>query len=127
LKKANFKRTKGSVESEISKAMTQWEKEYLGRGSVSAKADILRDMIIVTLRGILTPAEYSLCETKQGLINIKKNRTDLVESGVEMLRRLIFDITGEVVVSFHTDLSTRTGERIMVFRLENDLEKKFLE
>ena len=127
MKKANFKRTKGSVESEISKAMTQWEKEYLGRGSVSAKADILRDMIIVTLRGILTPAEYSLCETKQGLINIKKNRTDLVESGVEMLRRLIFDITGEVVVSFHTDLSTRTGERIMVFRLENDLEKKFLE
>ncbi|WP_143521126.1 Na-translocating system protein MpsC family protein, partial [Pseudomonas sp. 2995-1] len=46
------KRTKGSIEAEISKALTQWEKDYLGRGSVSVKTDILRDMIIVTLQGI---------------------------------------------------------------------------
>ena len=45
--------TKGSCESEISKAVTQWEKEYLGRGSLSVKTDILRNMIIIDLQGIL--------------------------------------------------------------------------
>lgn len=116
--------TKGSLEAEISKALTQWEKDFLGRGSVSVKTDILRDMVIVALNGILTPAEYKLCDTKEGLLSVKRMRSDLVESGREKLCQLIRDLTGEEVVSFHTDISTRTGERIMVFRLHSDLQKK---
>ncbi|MFV9510821.1 DUF2294 domain-containing protein [Tepidibacillus sp. LV47] len=116
--------TKGSLEAEIGKALTQWEKDFLGRGSVSVKTDILRDMVVVTLNGILTPAEYKLCDTKEGLLSVKRIRSDLVESGREKLYQLIRDLTGEEVVSFHTDLSTRTGERIMVFRLYSDLQKK---
>lgn len=118
-------KSKGMVESEISRALTQWEKDYLGRGSLTVKSDILRDMIIVTLRGILTPAEYSLCSDKEGVLSIKRNRTSLVESGIKDLREIILDITGLEVVSFHTDISTRTGERVMVFRLSSDLEKVF--
>lgn len=117
-------KSKGTIESEISKALTQWEKDYLGRGSLTVKSDILRDMIIVTLRGILTPAEYSLCQDKDGLLSIKNTRTSLVESGVEELKQIIFTITGFEVVSFHTDLSTRTGERVIVFRLSDDLGNK---
>lgn len=116
--------TKGSLEAEIGKALTQWEKDFLGRGSVSVKTDILRDMVVVALNGILTPAEYKLCDTKEGLLSVKRIRSDLVESGREKLYQLIRDLTGEEVVSFHTDISTRTGERIMVFRLYSDLQKK---
>ncbi len=56
-----MKRTKGEIEAEISKAITQWEKDFLGRGSLSVKSDILRDMVIISLQGILTPAEYRVC------------------------------------------------------------------
>jgi uncharacterized protein YbcI len=122
----NSKWTKGSLEAEISKALTQWEKDFLGRGSVSVKTDILRDMVVVALNGILTPAEYKLCDTKEGLLSVKRIRSDLVESGREKLCQLIRDLTGEELVSFHTDISTRTGERIMVFRLSSDLQKKLL-
>ncbi|EPZ52675.1 MULTISPECIES: DUF2294 domain-containing protein [Alicyclobacillus] len=118
-------KSKGTIESEISRALTQWEKDYLGRGSLQVKSDILRDMIIVTLRGVLTPAEYSLCKDKEGLMSIKNIRTSLVESGVEDLKDMILNITGFEVVSFHTDISTRTGERIMVFRLSSDLSSTF--
>lgn len=120
-----MKKSKGFIEAEISKAITQWEKDFLGRGSVSVKTDILRDMVIVSLKGILTPAEYSLCETKDGLLSIKRIRSELVESGINELNELIFSITGIDVKSFHTDISTRTGERIMIFRLSVDLEKEF--
>ncbi|RBW67430.1 DUF2294 domain-containing protein [Bacillus taeanensis] len=120
-----MKKTKGAVEAEISKALTQWEKDFLGRGSVSVKTDILRDMIVITLRGILTPAEYSLCKTKEGALSIKRNRSDLVESGKEELKNIIFMITGEEAQTFHTDISTKSGERVMIFKLDSDLEKSF--
>ncbi|WLR54781.1 DUF2294 domain-containing protein [Mesobacillus subterraneus] len=119
-------KSKGSVESDISKAITQWEKDYLGRGSVSVKTDILRDLVIVSLQGVLTPAEYSVCETKEGMLTVKKTRSELVESGLGTLKEIIFTNSGEQVKSFHTDISSRTGERVMVFKLDNDLEKKFL-
>ncbi|NUJ41226.1 DUF2294 family protein, partial [Pseudoalteromonas sp. 0303] len=42
-------KTKGELEDQISRALTQWEKEYLGRGPLSVKTDILRNMVIVQL------------------------------------------------------------------------------
>lgn len=115
--------TKGQLEAEISKALTQWEKDFLGRGSVRVKTDLLRDMVIVGLQGILTPAEYRLAQTMDGLLSVKKIRSDLVESGREELRRIIEELTGSAVSSFHTDISTKTGERMMVFKCDRDLEK----
>ncbi|MCD8809012.1 DUF2294 domain-containing protein [Mammaliicoccus sciuri] len=117
--------TKGACESKISKAITQWEKEYLGRGSLSVKTDILRDMIIVDLQGVLTPAEYSVCETQEGLLSIKRTRSKLVESDMDHLYQLIFDITQQDVKSFHTDLSSRTGERMMIFKMHHNIEELF--
>lgn len=119
-------RSKGFIESQISKVVTQWEKDFLGLGSLTVKTDILRDMIIVTLGGILTPAEYSLCGTKEGMLSIKKIRSDLVESGLEDLKEIILNITKQKVKIFHTDISTRTGERVMVFKLYEDYEKKLI-
>lgn len=117
-------KTKGELEAEISKVLTHWEKTYLGRGSVSVKADILRDMVVVVLRGILTPAEYAVCKDKEGLLSIKEMRNTLVESGIEELKEAISNLTGLKVQSFYTDLSTVTGERVMVFKLAEDLQSK---
>ncbi|HCG75527.1 MULTISPECIES: DUF2294 domain-containing protein [Staphylococcus] len=119
-----MKKTKGIYEAEISKAITQWEKDFLGRGSLSVKTDILRDMVIINLQGILTPAEYRVCKTNEGLLNIKRTRSELVESGQEDLNNIIYDLIGLKVVSFHSDLSTVTGERVIVFKLEDNFEKR---
>lgn len=51
-------------------------------------------------------------------------RNSLVESGVEEIKEAILTITGIEVVSFYSDLSTITGERIMVFKLSEDLQSK---
>lgn len=118
-------KSKGAYEAEISTAITQWEKDFLGRGSLSVKTDILRDMIIVNLQGVLTPAEYRVCETQEGLLNIKRTRSELVESGQDDLMQLILDITGISVNSFHSDLSTITGERVIVFKLEDNFERLY--
>ena len=118
-----MKKTRDIYESELSKPITQWEKDFLGRGSLSVRIDILRDMVIVSLQGILTPAEYRVCKTNEGLLNIKRTRSELVESGEEDLSRIIKDLTGLNVKSFHSDLSTITGERVMIFKLEDRFDK----
>ncbi|KGR76984.1 DUF2294 domain-containing protein [Ureibacillus sinduriensis] len=121
-----MEKTKGVLEAEISKVLTHWEKNYLGRGSVSVKSDILRDMVVVVLRGILTPAEYSVCKDKEGLLSIKEMRNTLVESGIDELKEAITNLTGLEVLSFYTDISTVTGERVMVFKLSEDLQSRLL-
>ncbi|MDE5414247.1 DUF2294 domain-containing protein [Alkalihalobacterium chitinilyticum] len=115
--------TKESFEVEISNSITEWEMNYLGCESVSVQVDILRDMIIVTLEGVLTPAEYTLCDTKEGMLSVKKIRSKLIESGIDDIKEIISKITGEKVKSFHTDICSHTGERVMVFKLLNNLEK----
>jgi Uncharacterized conserved protein len=112
------------MEDKISRALTQWEKEYLGRGPVSVKTDIVRNMVIVLLRGILTPAERKLSNNLDGMLSIKKIRSDLVESGNPELKALLAELTGSEVVSFHTDISTRTGERVILFMMADNLEER---
>ncbi|SFA49096.1 Uncharacterized protein YbcI [Parageobacillus thermantarcticus] len=117
--------SKGEMEDQISRALTQWEKEYLGRGSIAVKTDIIRNIILVQLKGILTPAEKNLAMTKEGLLSVKRIRSDLIESGSEQLKEIILRITGKDVISMYTDISTRTGERVIVFLLRDNLEEEF--
>ena len=117
--------SKGEMEDQISRALTQWEKEYLGRGSIAVKTDIIRNIVLVQLKGILTPAEKNLAMTKEGLLSVKRIRSDLIESGSEQLKEIILRITGKDVISMYTDISTRTGERVIVFLLRDNLEEEF--
>ncbi len=118
------KRTKGQLEAEISKALVKFELEYMGRGPADARTYVVRDMILVRLKGILTPAEEKLIRV--GWVELLKDvRAKLLESGRDMLDRIIKDLVGCDVISMHSDLSTRTGERIILFIVSEDLERQF--
>ena len=49
--------TKGQIEAQIATAITQFEREHLGRGPQEVRPWIVQDMILIRLRGVLTPAE----------------------------------------------------------------------
>ena len=116
-------KTKGEVEAEISKAMVQFEIEHMGRGPTEARTHIIEDMVLVRLKGVLTPAEKQLTKSPDGVELIKKVRSTLIENAKPLLFQVISDITGVKAVGLHTDISTVTGERVIVFTLERDLEK----
>jgi len=118
------KRTKGQIEAEISNALIQFEKDYMGRGPQETKAFILDDMVLVRLKGVLTPAEQQLVKNAQGIELIKRVRSNLLEQGRELLTKAIEQITQVQVVSLHTDISTKTGERVIIFALSDNLEGK---
>jgi uncharacterized protein YbcI len=111
-------KTKGQLEAEISDAMVKFELDYMGRGPEEAKTYLLDDMVIVRLRGVLTQAEKQLAQSagsSRGLV--KEMRRELLDKARPLLETIINDVTGQEVRSVHTDLSTRTGERLVVFTL----------
>lgn len=112
--------SKGKMEDEITKAMIQWEKDYMGRGPTAAKTDVLRNMIIVTLKGVLSAAEKHLAADKEGMALIKKLRQQLIEQGRSELEKVIERLTSAKVVSLHTDISTKTGERVIIFVMDRE-------
>ncbi len=116
-------KTKGQVEAEISNALTKFELEYMGRGPKETKAYIVDDMIIVKLKGVLTDAEKKLTNNQEGRELIKKVRATLLEGARDLLSQVVKDIVGVDVVSLHTDISTRSGERVIIFTLSECLDK----
>ena len=119
-KPENPNKTRGDIEAEVSEAIIKFEREYMGRGPEEASTYIIDDLVIVRLRGVLTPAEKQLAKsesTDQGRSLIKQVRMELLEKARPLLEVLVQDITGQKVKSMHTDISTITGERIIVFSL----------
>jgi uncharacterized protein YbcI len=118
-------KTKGQIEAEIGEAVVKFEREYMGRGPQEARSYLLGDMILVRMRGVLTPAEKGLAESSdyaEGGKLVKEVRKQLLEKARPLLDTIVRDITGRAVVSLHTDISTRTGERVIVWTLDGDVE-----
>ncbi len=115
-------KSKGMIEAEISEALIKFEKEYMGRGPVETRTYIIDDMVIVRLKGVLTRAETQLTGSGEGLALIKKVRIKLLEEARPLLATILRDITGCDTLSMHTDISTATGERIIIFTMECNLE-----
>ncbi|MEW6684232.1 MAG: DUF2294 domain-containing protein [Nitrospirota bacterium] len=118
-------RTIGQVEAEIAAALIQFEKDFLGRGPKETKAYIIDDMVLIRLKGVLTPAEQQLAKNAEGTELIKRLRSNLLEQARELLSGTIEKITGLGVTSLYTDISTRTGERIILFTLTENLSERF--
>lgn len=118
-------KTKGQTEARITEAILKFEKEYMGRGPIEGKTYIIKDMVFIRLKGVLTPAEDQLAKTIEGAELIKKTRVQLLEGARILLGNIISDITDCQVISLHSDISTKTGERIIVFTLDQNLEEKF--
>jgi uncharacterized protein YbcI len=120
-----MKKSKGQIEAEISNALIQFEKEFMGRGPQETRSFIIEDMILVRLKGVLTPAEQQLSKNPEGRNLIKQIRSNLLEQSRELLRNAVESITGIKVVTLHTDISTKTGERVIIFTLGDNLENRF--
>jgi uncharacterized protein YbcI len=114
-------KTKGQMEAEISDAVTRFEKEFMGRGPLETRTYIIDDMVIIRLKGVLTKAEYRLVKSERNSKArdlIKQVRIELLENGRPLIEDIIRDVLRRKVKSMHTDISTMSGERIIILTLD---------
>jgi uncharacterized protein YbcI len=119
------RKTRGQLEAEFTKAIIKFEKEYLGRGPEEARTFFIQDMILVRLQGVLTPAEAKLAESREGQTLVKETRRQLFESSRPLIEAIVDEIIGCNVISLHTDMSAKTGERVIVLTVDKNLEEQF--
>ncbi len=111
--------SKGQLEAQISEFMTTFQKEYIGRGPLETRSYIVDDLLLVRMRGTLTPAEQQLAKAQdaKGRDLIKQVRLELLHNARPTLAAGIRDILRVPIVSMHADISTRTGENVIIFTL----------
>src|SRR5580704_19584320 len=113
-------KAQGEIESAVSEGMGRFEQEYMGRGPKDVRAHLLDDLILVRLKGVLTAAEQHLVKTLQpekGRDLLKQVRSHLIEIARPTMETMVQEITGTKVVSLHHDISTTTGEEVVLFTL----------
>lgn len=113
-------KSQGEIESAICTGMAQFEQEYMGRGPKEIRAHLIGDLLVIRLQGVLTAAEQHLVTTlpaEKGRDLLKEVRTQLIEIARPALETLVQNITGIKPRSLHHDVSTITGEEVVIFTL----------
>ena len=113
-------KTQGEIEAAVCEGISRFEQDYMGRGPKDIRAHLIGDLLVVRLHSVLTPAEQHLAamlpfEKGRGLI--KQVRTQLMETVRPVLEKMIQETTGVKVRSLHHDISTATGEEVVLFTL----------
>ena len=112
--------TQAESEAAICDGIIRFQDEYLGWRSERINAHLIKDMLIVRILGVLTLAERQLGKSlspEKGRDLIKQTRKQLLELARPMLESLVHEASGVKVRSMHHDISTVTGEEVVVFSL----------
>ncbi len=115
-------KTKGEIEAAVSEGLKRFEQEYMGRGPKDVHAHLIDDLLVVRLEGVLTAAEQHLVKSlpaEKGRDLLKQVRTHLVETARPLMEAMIEELSGQKVLSLHHDISTVTGEEVVLFTLAN--------
>lgn len=113
-------KTLGEIEAAICEGITRFEQEYMGRGPKDIHAHLIGDLLVVRLRGVLTAAEQQLVKSlpaEKGRDLLKQVRNHLIETARPVMEAMVHEITGVEVLSLHHDISTLTGEEVVLFTL----------
>jgi uncharacterized protein YbcI len=113
-------KTQGEIEAAICDGISRFEQEYMGRGPKEIRAHLIGDLLVVRLHGVLTAAEQQLVKSlaaDKGRDLLKQVRTQLIEMARPVLEVMVKDVTGVPVLSLHHDISTVTGEELVLFTL----------
>ena len=113
-------KTQGEIEAAICEGISRFEHEHMGRGPKDIRTHLIDDLLVVRLQGVLTAAEQHLVKmlpAEKGRDLLKQVRTHLIETARPLMEAMVQDLTGVKVLTLHHDISTVTGEEIVVFTL----------
>jgi len=113
-------KTQGEIEASICEGISRFEQDFMGRGPKDVRTHLIGDLLIVRLQGVLTAAEQQLVKVlpaEKGRDLLKQVRTQLVETARPLLEAMVEETTGSKVLALHHDISTVTGEEVVLFTL----------
>src|SRR4029077_12749455 len=112
--------TQSECEAAVCDGIVRFQEEFMGKKSEQIRTHFIKDLLLVRIHGVLTLAERQLSKSsspENGRNLIKQARKQLVELARPMLESLVHEVSGAKVLSMHHDVSTVTGEEVILFSL----------
>ncbi len=135
-------KSQGEIEAAVCDGISRFQQEFVGRGPRDIHSHLIGTLLVVRLQGVLTPAERQLIaprpeppaadgdedkgngaasgnghDSGNGRILLKQVRSHMVATGRQRLAEIVENAVGVPLVSVHHDISTVTGEELIVFSL----------
>ena len=113
-------RTKGEIEAAISEEISHFEQDYVGRNPKDIQVHLLDDLLLIRLRGVLAAAEHQLVKllpAEKGRDLLKQMWSHLIETNRPVMEAMVEKVTGIKILTIHHDISTITGEEVILFTL----------
>lgn len=112
--------TQAESEAAICEGIIRFQEDYLGWRAEQIRVHLIKDLLVVRLLGTLTVAERHLAKSlspERGRDLIKLTRDQLLELARPMLESMVHEVVGVKVLTMHHDISTVTGEEVIIFSL----------
>jgi CheY-like chemotaxis protein len=112
--------TQAESEAAVCEGIVRFQEEYFGGGAEQIRVHFIKDLLVIRILGALTVAERQLVKAvspEKGRDLIKQAREQLLELARPMLESMVHEVVGVKVLSMHHDISTVTGEEVVLFSL----------
>jgi uncharacterized protein YbcI len=106
---------KSNVAQQIAQAAFAFQQEQTGHPPVSVTVVLGAETLVVTLHGILSPAERAMAQTVEGATSVQEFHRQLFLNSCEPLRQEIKRITGVDVREAAAEIEPMTGAVVQVF------------
>ena len=113
-------KTRGEIEAAICELIRRLQYEHFGRGPRDIRAHLIGDLLVVRLQGVLTAGEQQMVislAAEKGRDLLKQVRTHLIETARPVMEAVVQQATGVKMLSLHHDISTVTGEEVILCTL----------
>ena len=113
-------KTQGEVEAAICEGISRFQQEYMARGPKDIHTYLIDALLVVHLQGVLTAAEQHLVKSlpgEKGRDLLKQVRNQSIETARPVVEAIVQEATGVKALTLHHDISTVTGDEVVVFTL----------
>ena len=102
----------------LAQAIARFEEEQMGVRPADIRVLVEDDLVMVHLKGVLSPSERELARTEAGQAVLQRFNTMLFDGGSSpSIREQVSQALGRQVLDVQTTLSPLTGSLVVVFPL----------
>ena len=105
---------KSGAAKQLAEVARQFETQRTGRTPESVTAVLVDDSLVITLRGMLSPAEKLLAKSPVGAAQIRELHRQLFQTSCGSLLQEIEVLTGAAVLEATSEVATDTGTVVLV-------------